>query len=408
MFNKKTRTWIVEPGDTLESIAQAVYTNPSRSSSIQTANKSVLRGSATLQRGWRLYIPAINREVSDRTTDVAGTDAVNYRLSIDNQHVEYISELQYTMGQAQGIRLMAFSMPAEAATGARVGSEVILTINGVVFLNGWLVRPDVTLGKDSGHVIHWQAATRAYPLLYTTYKTSSSRPSAWSNITLKNLVGAVLEGEDVALVLPVGGVGAEVFNKIGFDGTESKMDFIISVAQKKGYAVQGLANGDLTLYKTPATGLAVGVFDDTSHITAQYNYEGLASEYRAISQKSGAGAVGTATNTLLPFNIFQQVTSDRGNEGDLSNFARYKQAQIYAGALSVNIETYTIFNKAGELWAPGDFITIKAPQLDIPDSTSFVIDTPHVTVSKEGTRVELKSVLPELRRGVMPERLPFL
>lgn len=413
MFNRSTRTWLVQGGETLASIALEVYTDPTKATEIQAANKVVVKDPNNLQRGWKLYIPALNRDTG-LTTAVARDENgnvvnnTNYRLTIDNQHIEYIGALQYSSGQAKAARTMAFSIPAEAAPDAKVGSTVQLTINGILWLDGWLIEPQVQLDKDSGHVINWQATTKIYPVVHSNFKSTGDRPASWTNISLADLITNVLEGFGINLVLPEGSVGRETFDKIGFEGTETIINFIISVAQKKKYSLQGLANGDLFLYRADQVGEPVASFNDVSRMSAQYSYEGLGNEYRAVSQKSGSGGAGTATNDLIPFNIFKQITQDRGNEGDLTGFAQYKQAQLFAESLKLNILTETIFNDNDEIWSPGDVATILAPQLGFPNDTTFVLDSPNFDISRNGHRVSLEFVLPELRRGEMPGSLPFL
>jgi hypothetical protein len=143
-------------------------------------------------------------------------------------------------------------------------------------------------------------------------------------------------------------------------------------------------------------------------MSAQYNYEGLATEYRAVSQKTGVGGEGTATNTLLPFTIFKQMSQDRGNSGDLVKYANHHQAKAFAESTTLRVETEKLFNDTGALWLPGDFITVLAPPLGYANDTLLMVSTIQGAVSKDSRRVVLNTVLPELARGEMPKELPFL
>jgi prophage tail gpP-like protein len=405
MFNRVTRTWTSTKEETLGSIALEVYTDISKASVIQKANKQTITNPNKIKRGTKLYIPPINEDIS--TTDVAGVNKRNFRLTIDDTHVEFITELQYTMASTQGLRVAAFSAPAEAIPQAKVGSTVKITINRTPFLIGWLIQPDVEISKDGGHVVHWQVASYAYPLVHSNFKTTAGTPSSWKDITLQDLITKVLQDTGVSLVLADTTVGAEKYEKIGFDNSETIMSFIIKVAQKKKYSIQGMANGDLLMYQSTTIGTPVGSFNDTTRMRCSYNYEGLAQEYRATSQKTGKGGTGTASNTLLPFKIFRHLSQDRGAEGDLTKYAEYQQALEYAASTTMQIETSTLFNDNGDVWEPDNSITVKAPPLGYKKDTLLIVDSVNGRISREGEYTTLGCVPPELRRGETPKELPL-
>lgn len=405
MFNRKTRVWTVEAGDTVSKIALSVYSDQSKTIDIVNANPLIIKSSDLIIIGTQLYIPVLNHDSVKTKVDNNTTD---FLLTINNKSIEFISGLKFRYGQAEGARTMAFAIPAESAVGVKVFSKVELYIKGVLFLSGILITPDVVYSKESGHFIQWQATTNIYPVIHSHFKATESNPAEWENITLKSLFKKILDPYDLNAILLDLGIGNEKIESIGFEDDEIKINFLKRVANQKNYSLQGLANGDLLLFKPKKTGEIVGKFNDSSKMQASYNYEGLASDYRAVSQKKGEGGSGSATNDLIPLNIFKTVKQDSSAGGDLAKFAKYKQGQFFAESLSLTIQVETIFNNKGTLWAPDDFISVLAKELDIPEDTTFSVDAAEFDVSNGASRANLAVILPGVRAGDLPERLPFL
>jgi len=405
MFNRETRIWTVATGDTLDKIALSVYSDSTKSNVILNANKLLIDNPKRLINGVQLTVPKINH---DKSTTKVGANDRNYLLTIDNQNIEFIDALKFRTGQSEGARTMAFAVPFEFASFAKIGSTVELYVNNVLFLEGYLITPDITYQKSGGHVMTWQCTTKVYPILHSHYKTSKSNPASWSNISLKSLFNKILSPFNLNAVINDETIGNEKYDKIGFKDDETIFSFLKRVANQKGFSLLGLANGDLLLYKAKKTRQIVGKFNDASRMAASYNYEGLGNEYRATNQKKGSGKSATATNTLIPFNIFKTIKQDSSNNGDLQKFINYQQSRIFAESLQLNINSESIFNDNVALYSPGDLISINAPELDIIEDTTFTVDVAEVDIDKSGEIVNLNCVLPELRAGEMPERLPFL
>lgn len=409
MYDRITRIWTVEPGDTLSKIALQIYGDWQKYPIIFNANSDLVKDEDLIYPGWKLYIPTPEQK-ERRTTSIIDSDhAGDFLVRVNDKDLQFASSITVKSALNSGARTGGFTIPFEANENAKKGDPVQIFVKNELLLDGRLIYPATQYTKANGNTVTWQVSTLAYEIINSQYKTTTEKPGEWTNISLGDLVNDVLSGHSVSVVFADQSFKSQTFKKIGIGDDEPIFDFLVSVFSQKGLLLQGLPNGDLLATKSVQSNVApVGSFSNANDIAVSYNYEGLAKEYRAVSQKTAKGGAKTATNSFITDNIFRQVNKDRGFDGDLQSFADYVQAREFSKALEIVVQTRDLKNNIGALWKPNQLITIENNVIGFDSEKLFLIKSVDYNLSREGFFATLYCVLPETMRGEMPEELPFL
>ena len=408
MYDRITRIWTVENGDTLSGIAKIIYGDYRKYPRIQKANSELVKNPDLIFPGWKLYIPPAEDAKRPVTRIIDLDENPDFLVRVNDKDLNFISALKLKSGINQGSRTCAFSMLFNQEDGFKYGDSAQVFVEGELFIDGILLRPEPSYSKQQGSVISWQIGTKVNYILNSNYKSTISNPASWENITLKDLITNVLKGFEIDVQFSEQSIAQETFKKIGIGRGETIFSFVAKIIQQKGYLIQGLATGDLYAAQANTAGLPIASFDDANTIQINCSYDTLAGEYRATNQKKKGGGSKTATNDFINKNVFKQFQKDSGFDGDLQSFVDFKQSKEFAEALQAVISTRDIRSPGGNLWKSNELVSIQVPELGIPDSVLFLIDSLSYDFSKRGKNCELTCVLPETRSGKLPTWLPFL
>lgn len=414
-FDRVSRIWKVERGDTLNAIALAVYGSAGEYPRIFAANSPPVENPHRIEPGWQLLCPALQESAGSKSaliSEISGkkVDAeAQLVLRMGAENLRFVSGLQVNYGLNEAVRTLAFSVPyrVEDLAHYTIGAKLEFAAGGVPIFSGEVV--SIQPSVDSGAVLNIQAAHPAYWLQKGNY---TGEQQEWHKSSLEQVLKAVLG--DLAFSYSEAAQKAmqQVYAKVAIDEGQSVWDFVAKLASERGLLVQGLAGGALHFYKLESSKAAVAVFGAGGEykLSAKYSFEELAQYYVVKNNKEGSGGSqrSQAENPFIKNGVTKIISNSEGSGSDMS--AEWELAKALANAVQFDISGLNgICRPDGTLWQAGDVVVLQNDELGYEVGTELELLVQNVQLEFSGAlSANLSCVLPETRSGKMPKTLPFM
>lgn len=404
-------TYRVREGDTLESLSRRFYGTENEVRRIETANPG-LNPVEPLQQGAVLYIPRAPRvaELADLADDEVA-------LVIGGQRFRYWSEFTFTTAIDE-IPTVAFSAPftpdeaafrqqfrpfSYAPVSVQVGSDRLFT---GTLMN---VAPNVSDTSKSVDVNAYSAPG----VLADCNASAADYPLEFDFLDLKQIAEILVE--PFGLSIRFDGDPGVVFEQVEIGPGTTVWAFLVSLAEQRDYVIGATDDGRLWFRQSlprqaPVARLQGGI-QPLSDLTPQFNPQRYFSHVTGIEQLViGVDNFGqfTVQNPRLSGAFRPSVfTVPDSFDIDIETATRSKAARFFAEAATWTARVGTWRTPNGQLWRPGDLITIAAPDAMIYTDYNLLVRRVELIAAGNTREAVLTLTIPEAFSGELPERLPW-
>jgi prophage tail gpP-like protein len=242
---------------------------------------------------------------------------------------------------------------------------------------------------------------------------ATSLPVEFLKLNVRQIAEQVLEpfGIGVSFEGPIGGT----FEKVALNPSEKVLSFLAKLARDRGLYITNTPTGDLLFTSADsADPVPRAVLTDTQQpvisVTPSFSPQEYFSEITGLvkAKKVRAGSKFTAQNPHLrsPFRPLMYELQDV-DPADAEVATRAKLGRMFGNAAAYDVELATIFDQAGNIWAPNTMIDLTAPRSMIYQKTRFLIRSATLNLTASEQKATLKLALPEAFTGKAPGSLPW-
>ncbi len=411
-----SKAYTVQPGDTYADISRKQYGDESYARNIAEANPGA---PAQPQVGSVIVTPDIPElELDDQRKGTLRSDADKdlVTLTINGKVFRFWSNVNITQ-HLDAVSTVNFNSPFEPdqeifreAFRPYSYQEVRIDVGGQLLFTGTLVNPVPTLGPRERSV-----SARCYSkpgVLSDCTPPASAYPLQWDAATLRTIAADVCRPFGVSVVFPEG--SGLVFERISLDPGSKVMPDLARFASQRNLVIRSNERGQLVFLRPKETGEPVARFREglgplqsvTPSIGSQQFYSHITGVAPSIVGLEGPQA--TVVNPRLKGVLRPYVypASDT-EEGGLQEAVRSKIGRMYAESASYEVELDTWRDVDGNIWQPGDFVTLTAPGCMVYSEYTFQIRTVYLKATPNEQSATLNLIIPGTLSGKVPETLPW-
>lgn len=397
-------------GDTFSSIARRVFGDDTKASLIAGANPGVTE---PLMLGTLVLIPADPSAPTDSVSGITAQDADEIAINVDGARFRFWESVTIDR-RLDAMDTFSFSAPAGPAVSAGfkplqfpaasifIGSEALLT--------GTVITVDPVLSQSAKTLAVGGYSTPG--VLGDCMPPASSFPLEFRNLTLESIAKKIAAPFGITVVFN-SPAGAK-FDLVACDPETTALQFLIELAKKRGLIVASTPHGALKFFTPDAGIMPVARFKQGTppfggidvKIDPQSFYSSVTGVRKATIARSGGKY--TMQNPLLKgitrpftFNI------DDTDTGSVKAAVQSKYSRMYAAVVAYSMTLPTWRTPTGTVWAPGDTVTVYAPDAMIVTEYKLMVRGVKLTASKKSRECTLDLVLPEVFSESAPLRLPW-
>lgn len=209
-------------------------------------------------------------------------------------------------------------------------------------------------------------------------------------------------------------VGAK-FDKVALEVSGTILPFMVKLAQQRGLIITSDSDGNPFFHKPQVTGTPVARLDGNKQpvIGVEPDQDGQAyfSEITgfAKAKRGRRGSNYTGTNPLIPTSAIRPSSFelDDTEPADVPTAVTAKLGRMFAATASYSVAMATHLRPDGQLYEPGDFLSLIAPDAMVYNESKFMARTATVTASADSVTGSLGICLPESFSGELPGVLPW-
>ncbi len=244
-------------------------------------------------------------------------------------------------------------------------------------------------------------------------------PFETNGLTLEQIVAPIADafGLKVSFNGQPGSVFKRAKKKTKKNSTEpdgSIQDFLVRLAQQRGFVLSNNAAGDLVFWKSVAVGSPVARLKAGAppvlSVTPTFNAQEYFSEITGfVPHKTGVpGAKFTEKNSRLPGVLRpSSFQIDQTQIGDAPGAVRAALGRMFANAMTLAVELPTWRDPKGKLWQPNTTVKLLAPDAMVYTETEFLVRNVSLRRGSESKTATLGLVMPGAFSGEVPTRLPW-
>lgn len=394
------QTYIVQSGDTNESISKKAYGDSSFSSTISNANQSESRSG--LIEGEKIIIPAVNtRTIKSQPLINKKKDELTVRIEDREIELESISILRsidagvygwsgvYPWTPGEDIKIDNLLKPYKYPNNQiYIGNELVLS--GLVYASN----PSLT---DSGRVKELKGASYTADAIDSTIKP----PYEKNNVTLEQRANELIASIGIGLESDISTGGP--FSRITATPEESIFSHLVKLAAQRGFLISTNPDGNMVFPKV-GIGESVGTLQEGDGIVmdwaAEFDGRKRFNVYRAIGQSPGENSKPSiAKDDAVPRSRSLTFQPNDTTSGNIKNAAEWKRSKQLADSLSIQLPVNTWFAPNGTLWKENTILTVISKTFSIPDGFNFLIRSVENNLEKSGKTALLTIVPPQVYTG---------
>ncbi|BAV81059.1 P protein [Vibrio phage CKB-S1] len=411
-----SRSYTVQQGDTYETIARRMYGDEQYSQNIAESNPGA---PSVPQVGSTLVVPDVpERDLNEQraNNDQGITEPDQVTLSVNDQVFRFWTDVSITQ-HLDAVSTVSFEAPFEPdqqqhrdAFRPYSYQPVRIDVDGDLLFTGTLVNPQPSADVRERTMT---AACYSVPgVLSDCTPPASSYPLQWDNVTLQTIAAALCRPFGISVVFPQG--AGQTFERIAVEPGEKVMDALARLAAQRNLVIRSDERGRLAFIRPQAEGVPVAPFTEGQspvvRITPSFGNQQFYSHVTGITP-SIVGLEGdqvTVRNQHLPgvLRPYTYTAEDMEN-ADLQQAVQSKAGRMFAQAASYLVDVDTWRNQNGDLWRPGDFVTLEYPGAMVYSAYRLQIRSVTLRATQSERTAKLDLIIPGSLSGQVPEALPW-
>lgn len=390
-------------GDTFAKVSRKLYGDESWESRIRSANP---QASEPLAAGVLLTIPP-----SPRDEDSNSGEGV--ALKVDGKSMEFWDTVIVTRN-LDSADTATFTAPFDPDIRAHRDifrpmqfRKVSVFVDSTRIFRGTLV---AATPQSDGRSSNVSASCYSLPGVLSDCSAPIRTSGQFFNQTITGIAEKLCGPFSISTVAEVD-VGA-AFSDVSVRAGGRVMQFLATLAQQRGLVLGSNSDGALVIRSPNGTKQVAEFTEGVSPLIScdpsldpQQFYSHITALQPASTGEDGGGY--TTTNPHAAGVRPLAFTAPDTETGTLKTASAAKLSRMFASAVSYTITLTTWRDKLGELWAPGDIVTLTAPSAMIYKPTKFMIRSAALTATPDGETATLSLILPGTLSGAIPEAMPW-
>lgn len=408
------KKYTVEPGDTLSSISNVAYGDPSQWPIIHSTNQSSLKSSDPnlIFPGEVLIIPELEviKQAKDsltkrsRSSDVFEIE-INGRIipilagtiirTMDTAADAWAASIEWEPGRDEFIDIA--TSPYSYATARAY-------INGERLVTGSLFESNPTL-DSSGSKKDLAGFSSTINIV-----DSDLRPGDYedNNISLKERAEKLLKPYGLRVVIdPSVLTKANVkFDRVTADRNDKIFDHLADLASQRQILVSSTEKGNLLLTQANTSSRPVGTVEEdasTASLSYQAKFDGRKrfSIWRVDCQTpfKTDKKNGISKDLAVPIMRYKNVTKANDTRGGIEQTAQWIKSKEFAKSLQIPFPFPSFFSPDGSLWRENTKVIVKSKTIGVPNGFEFLIRQVEYKRTSQGDSVVLGLVPPQVYTG---------
>lgn len=403
----------VKPGDTLESIAIAVYGTAEEVALIKSANPGALEA---LVPGDVLNVPELPGLLGLSGLPVQADTSDEVTIRQDGRVFRFFTSMALTRSMDSFDRL-TMGAPFQPDNAAFRSAYTPMTFRRTeLFVGGVRQYTGLNISAPPRVAVNGRTVSaNGYALagvLHDSNMPSSSFPLEFDDMDLRGISRALCKPFGLSPVFS-SDPGPIFSPRVALAPTTRVLQFMAKLSQQRNLVITNDEFGQPLFHRTapgfPVQSLLEGSPPVVS-IEAAFNAQAYYSHVTALSPSTLGidGGQHTVKNPFLP-GVLRSLVFDAGDTfgGDAKAAADAKMGRMFANSIVYRVKLAGWRNARGDLWAPNMRVRLTAPGVMIDNPFEFLVR--NVVLSRSGTHYEtaLTLILPGAFEGVLPEALPW-
>lgn len=402
------RQYVVQSGDTVQSISAQAYGDATLWPRIHKANLSTLfRSSDEPVAGQVLIIPRlaenqaqrvantslqiVGKQKDDLTIIVNGIEldvmSADIITAIDNVADGWAATIAWVPGEDPQLdeALLPFSY-AEASV--YIGNELV--VNGYIYTIGSTLTTDGSVKNIAG-----------WSLTADIIDSNLKPPYEEANISLRQRAEGLIQplGLSVVYDLPVD----EFFDRVTAKATDTIFGHLAKLATQRGTLLTSTPSGDVHFTQSDASNI-VGTLQEGDPTVIEWSatFEGRNrfNAYKAVGQSPGSNAkTAVAIDDQVPKSRFHTFTVNDTTDGNIQQAADWRRSKQIANTMAIQLPVSGWVAPNGTIYKKNTGITVISPTLHVPKGFTFLIKSVEFTFSNTGKSSLLHLIPPQAYTG---------
>lgn len=403
----------VVTGDTFEAIARKEYGTEAEAARIRRANPGV---SEPLVPGAQLIAPAVPGAPKDKPQENPAATGNEVALLIDGSRFRFWDSVRIARSM-DTMDTVEFGAPFDpSAPGMRETfrpfsyKSMEVKVGGEQLFSGTMVTVDPVMGVSGVTIAAGGYSTPG--VLNDCTPPAPSYPIEFNGLDLSGIAEAIAGDFGIAVEFP-DGPGPE-FDRVACRPGQKALAFLVELAQQRNLIVTNGPAGALVFFRpgrpgNPVARLRQGASPLRS-VTPAFSPQQYHSHITGIQPvvTGSEGSQYTVKNPRLSGTIRPiSFTSQDSEGGDIAASVGAKASRMFGAMASYSAEVSAWRGANGDLWAPGDAVTLEAPDAMVYDEYKFIIRTAIFRRDGGSETATLDLVVPGSFSGELPGGLPW-
>lgn len=232
---------------------------------------------------------------------------------------------------------------------------------------------------------------------YTADVIDSTMPEPFeaNNITLQDRANQLIKNIGIKAIFEFDPGGP--FDRVTADINDTIFSHLSDLATQRGLLISSTPEGNL-LFTKAKTGAPVGTIESGQQGAFSFamNFDGrqLFNTYTAFGESPGNPTKSAqSVDENVPRSRFMSFKADNTTSGDIQKCADWQRSKANAKALTMQIPYAGWYAPNDSLWRENTTVTIKAPEIFIPNGFTFLIPQVEYVSESSGSTTTL-SILP--------------
>lgn len=410
-----SKTYVVQSGDTLKTIAQRFYGDKNKYTLIKNANPKIIND--LIFPNFVLAIPEIpglslintkpflnlknDDEVSIIIADTKITKFENFHLKKSIGNISDFFSIEISWDSEEKNQEAVFKPFSYSACKIYLGKELVT--------NGQVEIHDFAASTKGSKEVKIQGRSKTGVLIDSTI---SKFPLEFNKNNLKQIINEIVSQFNIEVVFNED--PGPLFEKVVANIDESVFSFISRLAKVRGFLLSVNEEGTLIIQRANVNGKTeTSIIEGQSPFlsaNARYDSTKRFSTFSVFSQSINNNSTKSIVEDSSLISVFRPISFIEKNliDGDVLTAAKWKRSKALGESNDINVFVSSWKNPKNNIWKTNEKISFKSDSLQIKKETDFLIkDVDFFIDSKGGKIAVLNLTLPETYTILEPGTYPW-